>query len=92
MWLSKAAEQGHHGAQARLAELYEKGRGVPHDLKRAYIWQLLALEGSRSSQEIKDLARYMTDGDIADAEHDASAWLSLHNESQKPKAPPELAE
>lgn len=34
-WLSKAPEQGHHEAQAKLALLYEKGRGIPRDLNRA---------------------------------------------------------
>jgi TPR repeat protein len=34
-WLRKAAEQGHDGATNWLAEMYEKGRGVPRDLAQA---------------------------------------------------------
>ena len=34
-WLTKAAEQGHAGAQANLAHLYAKGMGVARDDKEA---------------------------------------------------------
>jgi TPR repeat protein len=76
MWLSKAAEQGQHDAQAKMAGLYESGRGVPRDLNRAYVWRLLSLEekSSQQSDELSNLARQMSDNEIADAKRRASEW------------------
>ena len=91
-WLSKAAEQGDHEAQAKLASLYEKGRGVPHDLNRAYFWRSLSLDGdSKPVNELRQLAHYMTDDDIADSEWQASEWRRTHKDVQIPEldiAPP----
>jgi TPR repeat protein len=80
MWLSKGAEQGQHDAQSKLALLYEWGRGVPRDLNRAYVWRLLSLEekGSDQSDELSNLARQMTDDDVADAKRRASEWQVGH--------------
>ncbi len=44
MWMQKAAEQGHSGAQQLLAELYEKGEGVGKDLEKALMWYRKAAE------------------------------------------------
>jgi TPR repeat protein len=38
-WYLRAAEQGMVDAQAKLAEMYEEGRGVPKDLKEAERWR-----------------------------------------------------
>src|SRR5262249_4848505 len=37
-WYQRAAEQGDTGAQAALAALYERGRGVERSLVQAYAW------------------------------------------------------
>jgi TPR repeat protein len=81
---SPAAEQGNHEAQAKLASLYEKGRGVPHDLNRAYFWRSLSLDGGDSKQvnELAQLAHYMMDDDVADAERHASEWRLTHKDAQ----------
>lgn len=42
--LSYAAERGHAKASFELAKLYESGRGVPRDLKKAEEWYLKAAE------------------------------------------------
>ena len=92
-WLSKAAEQGNHEAQAKLALLYEKGLGVPLDLNRAYFWRLLSLDvgDSKRANELGQLAHYMKDDDVADAERQASEWRLTHKDAEQPEsdlAPP----
>ena len=92
-WLSRAAERGDYEARAKLASLYEKGRGVPHDLNRAYFWRSLSLDGGDSKRvnELGQLANYMTDDDVADAELHASEWRRTHKDLQVPEldlAPP----
>jgi len=79
-WLTKAAEQGNQIAQAKLASLYEHGRGVSLDLKRAYIWRLLSLDEStpKPSYELQDLTRLMTAEDVAAAERQAAEWRQSH--------------
>ena len=37
-WLRKAALQGHARAQNRLAEIYERGTGVPKSYKESLKW------------------------------------------------------
>ena len=83
-WLAKAAEQGNHNAQSNLAFLYRLGRGVPHDLNRAYMWRLLSLQGTdtRQNAELRDLAATMSKSDIAEAESRASGWLQSHKRNE----------
>lgn len=90
MWLSKAAEQSQHEAQAELASLCEWGRGVPRDLNRAYLWRLLSQDGaSKPNDQLRNLANQIDDTDIADAERRASEWRQAH--PAKPKAELESA-
>lgn len=60
--------------------MYEHGRGVSLDLKRAYIWRLLSLDEStpKPSYELQDLTRLMTAEDVAAAERQAAEWRQSH--------------
>jgi TPR repeat protein len=76
----ETAEQDQHEAQAELATLYESGRGVPRDLNRACLWRLLSLDRTnpKQSDQLRNLARQMTDDDIADAVRRASKLRAEH--------------
>jgi uncharacterized protein len=69
-WYHKAADQGLHWAQNRLAVMYEKGRGVPQDYVQAYIWLNL------SASEYTDGEKQVRNGLIADRERVASNMSS----------------
>lgn len=45
-WFTKAAEQGHVGAQKRLGECYEKGWGTPKNARKAKAWYNKVSENS----------------------------------------------
>ncbi len=71
-----AAEGGNHQAQMDLGVMYWRGEGTPQDLVLAYTWLDLAAEdpelsAAKSNQE--NLARSMTDEQIAQAQDLASA-------------------
>ena len=40
-WYLRAAHQGVHRAQFKLAYMYREGRGVPQDRVRAHMWFLV---------------------------------------------------
>jgi hypothetical protein len=70
-------------------------KGLPRDLNRAYFWRLLSLEETSSKQtdELSNLARLMTDEDIADAKRRASEWQVGHRATEPEElelAPPPL--
>ncbi len=44
-WYEKAAAQGNTVAQYQLAEIYEKGEGIPQDLKKARYYYEEAAKG-----------------------------------------------
>ena len=48
VWLQKAGEQGHAGAQNRLGVMYERGEGVMVDLVEAYKWYSLSAAAGNS--------------------------------------------
>ena len=48
IWLQKAAEQGHAGAQNRLGVMYERGEGVRVDMVEAYRWFTIAAAGGNT--------------------------------------------
>jgi len=48
-WYKKAAEQGHLNAQMGLADMYEKGRGVPKNEEKALFWYSKAAEQGNES-------------------------------------------
>jgi len=74
VWFSKAAEQGDGHAQANLAAFYQVGRGVQRDSIQTYKWYRLSEQtgGEDWSGELRDLAKAMTPGEIAEAERMAN--------------------
>ena len=48
-WFEKAALQGDVIAQFNLAVSYAQGKGVPQDLRQAYVWFGVAARESRAS-------------------------------------------
>lgn len=66
VWFSRAAEQGEQDAQAKLASLYETGRGVPRDLSLAYMWRLLCCRSH--NPELRKFAATMSPEDIDERE------------------------
>jgi len=65
--------------QDNLASLYQQGRGVARDLKLAYMWRLLSLQGDDATQssELRDLGREMSKNEIAEAVSAASKWKNV---------------
>ena len=88
VWFARAAEQGNRTAQKNLAELYQLGRGVTRDVKRAYIWRVLSLQGSDNalSPALRDMAGAMNKSEIVEAERAASEWRVVH-QSMEPLSP-----
>lgn len=69
-----SAEQGHVVAQSNLATMYYRGDGVPKDFVLAHMWKNLAATNAdgerqiRYVEQLKDLAKSMTAGQIAEAQ------------------------
>ena len=63
-----------------LAELYQLGRGVTRDVKLAYMWRVLSLQGRDNAQSpiLRDLAGAMNKSEIVEAERAASEWRVVH--------------
>jgi TPR repeat protein len=82
-WLRRSAEKGHGEAQARLAELFLQGKGVPENFVEAYKWLILA-EASESfavrdlTQRRAALRDAMSSGQVAEAQRLAAAWEATH--------------
>jgi uncharacterized protein len=79
-WFQKAAEQGFTKAQHNLGALYGNGQGTSRDFVAAYKWLFLAEQGgyADSQQALDWLKPQMTSEQIAEAQHLAYAWTSLH--------------
>lgn len=73
-WFHRAAEQGHRGAQSKLAIAYSSGEGIPKDLTTAYTWAKIADIKIGDTTAI-DLAPEMTSEQIAEGEQRALEWL-----------------
>ena len=69
-WFRKSAEQGNARAQAALASMYKKGRGVEQDFVTAYAWYNIAvangLEVWKANKEL--IAKEMTPAQITKAQ------------------------
>ena len=52
-WISKAAEQGHVGAQIQFAEMLAVGRGVMPDAGASYKWYLIVSTNAAAAPEQK---------------------------------------
>jgi uncharacterized protein len=75
-WLTRAADQGHTGAQKRVGLMYARAVGVPQDYVEAYKWLTLA-EASRPRVlrfQTNRLSKKMRSGQIATAELLVRAW------------------
>ena len=77
-WFGKAAEQANRKAQENLATLFRLGRGVRRNLRLAYMWRWISVQGSDTTEnsELRDMASAMSKGEIADAESSVSQWLA----------------
>ncbi len=78
-WFRLAAEQGDPVAQLNLGDLYSRGLGVARDLVEAYVWLSLAVTLGRRWPEMrrKEIAAFMTDEEIAEAEHRVETWHAM---------------
>ena len=63
-----------------LSMLYCIGRGVPQDYVTAHKWfNLAALKGSEDARHYRrEVAAEMTPAQVAEAQRQARAWLTLH--------------
>ncbi len=85
-WYRLAATHGEVDAEFNLGLMYTKGRGVPQDYTDAYKWFLIAKATlpatdrhyAMFSNTIDRLASSMTEGQIARAQQEASAWYAKH--------------
>lgn len=70
------------GADAlyQLGLKYSAGKGVEADLVTAHKWfNLAALRGNREARDYRsELAREMSDNDVAEAQRQAREWLRCH--------------
>jgi tetratricopeptide (TPR) repeat protein len=80
-WFSKAAEGGNPQAQLILSGLYAIGRGVSKSNADAYKWALIAAAGRNTAadkngaqQLLAQLAKRMSDQEIASTKKRADAW------------------
>lgn len=76
-WYEKAAAQGDALAQLSLGALYEEGQGVSQDYVQAYMWyELAASQDKTSTWTLDNLAKRMTQAQIANAQRLAREWKS----------------
>lgn len=75
-----AAQSGASDALFELGLLYCSGRDVEPDLVTAHKWfNLAALRGNREALEYRlELAREMSEQDVAAAQRAAREWLATH--------------
>ncbi len=68
-WYREAAEQGDPTAQMNLGDLYARGRGVPRDLVRAWVWLGRAARQDRAwaARRRDQVAEQMTSEQLARA-------------------------
>ncbi len=77
-WYSVAADLGFPAAQISLGKMYSIGFGAPLDIVQAHMWySVAALLGDFNAEFDRDeLARTMSEEDVAKAEALAQAWLT----------------
>ena len=81
-WLS-AASQGDVASQFRLAQLYERGLGVPQDLVEAHRWyNIAASRGDAEARKARDaLAARLTADQLAEAQRLATLTQDMLQEA-----------
>jgi len=79
-WFALAARRGHVASQSMLGTLYFAGRGVPKDNVMAYMWSSIAAQNGDplSKERLPQLKRYMSSGELAEAQHRTEEWLSKY--------------
>ena len=72
----RAADLGNADAQLNLGELYSQGRGVPRNLKLAYVWLGLAAEQGRRwpARQLTEIAAQMSRTELDEARRLLDAW------------------
>lgn len=83
-FLQRAAELGSAADFNYLSEMYAQGRGTPRNDVQALAHKFLALciyNTDRYDSAFRELAKKMTDADIAEAEKIALAWIAKHGDS-----------
>ena len=77
-WYSVAADLGFPAAQISLGKMYSIGFGAPLDIVQAHMWySVAALLGDFNAEFDRDeLARTMSEEDVAKSEALAQAWLT----------------
>jgi TPR repeat protein len=103
LWFSRAAEAGNPQAQLILSGLYAIGRGVQKSNLDAYKWAVIAAAGRNSAEDrngaqqlIAQLARRMSESEVANAKAQADRWkpdtssqrLASGRDSAPPPPPP----
>ena len=84
-WYSLAADKGFTAAQVSLGKMYAIGFGAPLDTIQAHMWYNIAaiLEDFNAAYERDELARMMSEEDIATAVERANAWIASFNFAQE---------
>ena len=79
-WYERAAENGSFLSLIPLGNIYEKGKGVPKDLIKAYMWYSLALgEGQVTVKEPLDrITNQITPSQIEQAKELSAKWLEKY--------------
>jgi len=72
--LGRAAMKGSPAAQLALAQAYVARRAQPEDLVQAYMWYLIASEGSSQTRSL--IASKLTPEQMHEAQQRANAWLA----------------
>jgi TPR repeat protein len=77
-WYSLAAERGFTAAQISLGKMYAVGFGAPQDNVRAHMWYNVAamLDDFNAEYDRDELARQMSDEEVAKAEELANTWIA----------------
>jgi TPR repeat protein len=79
-WFTRAAEQGHVGAQDALGTYYWVGRGVPKDVTRAYFWSILARASGKEASKVRVafMTSQLTRGQAVAIQQEANGFLRQH--------------
>ena len=69
-WYTKSAKQGNAVAQYNLGLMYEKGKGLMQNYKKAYMWFNLAIHnGFSNAQKARDIvAKKLSPQDLIEAQ------------------------
>jgi localization factor PodJL len=87
-WFARAAERGLVDSQFNLAVLHESGRGVPKDLRQAYLWFALAAKSGDAAaiRRLEQVAAQLQPAELAAAEQSIAGWHATATQSANPVA------